>query len=95
MLNSLKFNRTLIARLSNVDKVPRATLLKTLRTYIILLILKQYIFNLARFILYSLIVVYFCENVAGYSNSYKVMDTILGLGLILRLYSEGIDFEKP
>ena len=95
MLNSLKFNRTLIARLSKLDKVPGTTLLKTLRTYIILLILKQYIFNLAGFILYSLIVVYFCENVAGYSNSYKVMDTILGLGLILRLYSEGIDFEKP
>ena len=83
MLNSLKFNRTLTAPLSELVKVSGRTLLKTLRTYIILLILIQYIFNLTEFFLYRLIVVYFCEKIAGYLNSYKVMSTILGLGLCL------------
>ncbi len=95
MLNSLKFNRTLTAPLSELVKVSGRTLLKTLRTYIILLILIQYIFNLTEFFLYRLIVVYFCEKIAGYLNSYKVMSTILGLGLCLRLCSKGINFEKP
>jgi hypothetical protein len=95
MSNSLKFNRTLTAPLSELVKVSGRTLLKTLRTYIILLILIQYIFNLTEFFLYSLIVVYFCEKIAGYFNSYKVVATILELGLCLRLPSKGIDFEKP
>ena len=95
MLNSHKFNRTLTAPLSELVKVSGRSLLKTLRTYIILLILIQYIFNLTEFFLYRLIVVYFFEKIAGYFYSYKVVATILGLGLCLRLYSKGIDFEKP